>query len=56
MKDFKYEVGAVVILNDKRGTTVKVVDRIEAEPRVYILETEDQRRYELTEDDIKGLV
>ena len=55
MAAFKYEIGAAVRLNDSRGTVATVVERLDVEPRVYILETADQRRYEMVEDDIAGL-
>jgi hypothetical protein len=55
MAGFKYEIGATVRLNDRRGTVAKVIDRLEMEPRVYVLETADQRKYEMVEDDIAGL-
>lgn len=57
MIGIKYEVGAVVKLNDRRGTVAKVVDVfVDSNPPLYILETvDDQRRYEMYETDIKGL-
>ena len=55
MAGFKYELGAVVKLNDRRGTVAKVVDRIAGECNVYILETAEQMRYEMFETDIVGL-
>lgn len=57
MKGFKYEVGAAVLLKDRRGTVAKVIDRIEGDPAIYILQAVGtERRYELTEDDINDEV
>lgn len=60
MKDLKYKIGAVVRLNDKRGTIARVMDAFQFEDDAkpyYILETVSEgRRYELTEDDIQGLL
>ena len=56
----RYEMGAVVRLNDSRATIAKVLDafQFDDDPKpFYILETVDGgRRYELTEDDIQGLL
>lgn len=57
MKGFKFEIGAVVVLNDSRGTVATVVERFDGDPAIYVLETVDTfKKYELTEADIKGLL